>query len=89
MFSGVISSDASKMGGNEFVSDSSSIMVGMGLEGVGSIVLLSVRSVDWWGVGVGGIVVWEWLGYLGINDGGWRNTMVLWSWDDVVGLSHC
>ena len=53
----IIPSDASIMGGNEFVLDSSSILAGMGLGRVGSIVLLSVRSVDWWGVGVGGIMV--------------------------------
>ena len=53
----IISSDASLMGGSEFVSDSSSILAEMGLGRVGFIVLLLVRSVDWWGVGVGGIMV--------------------------------
>ena len=67
MFSGVVSSDASKMGGIEFVSDSSSIMVGVGLGEVDSILLLSVRGVDWSGVGVDGIVV-------GVGWGAWGYT---------------
>ena len=67
MFSGVVSSDASKMGGIELVSDSSSIMVGVGLGEVDSIVLLSVRGVDRAGVGVDGIVV-------GVGWGAWGYT---------------
>ena len=42
-------------------------MVGVGLGEVGSIVLLSVRGVDWSGVGVGGIVV-------GVGWGAWGYT---------------
>ena len=68
MFSGIVSSDASKMGGIELVSDSSSIMVGVGLgEKVDSIVLLSVCGVDQVGVGVDGIVV-------GVGWGAWGYT---------------
>ena len=67
MFSGTVSSGASKMGGIELVSDSSSIMVGVGLRELDSIVLLSSCGVDRLGVGVGGTVV-------GVDWGAWGYT---------------
>ena len=60
----VVSSDASFMGGNEFVLDSPSLSAGTGLGKVGSIILSSVRRVDWGGC-VGGIVVGDGCGVCG------------------------
>ena len=58
------SSDASFMVGNGVVSNSPSLSAGTGLGKVGSI-LSSVQRVDWWGVGVGGIMVGDGLGVCG------------------------